>query len=83
MSSTIFQKIKEDPFFSDENIIEYIKKFYRTVRPGSQTQLNSIVPLLQITDNMPGNKVIGNKAQQVKSKQITESANFEIVPPDL
>jgi len=70
-------KLREDPEFSDESMIGYVKEFMANVRKGSQAHLNSIVPLLTLLGKLPGSLEAG-KAKNVNE---IEEANWNQPPP--
>lgn len=73
------EKIKDDPEFSDENMIEYVKSFMSHVRKGSQTHLNSIIPLLKLLGKLPQD--FDGSNNKSKSKRDAQEVSYEDVPP--
>jgi hypothetical protein len=79
-SSPFLDKLKEEEFFDDHHMLNYVKDFIRHVRKGSQTHLNSIIPLLQLTNKLPSHMKIGN-AKQTAKREI-EEAEYNVSPPE-
>lgn len=69
------EKLNSDPELSDEMLIEYIKEFIRNVRKGSQTHLNSIIPLLKLL-----NKI--DPEFKVNSTKKIEEIDYTEIPPE-
>lgn len=51
-NADILKKMEDDEAFSDENMINMIKDFMANVRSGSMVHLNSLVPLLKLTNKI-------------------------------
>ena len=81
-STPFLDKLREDETFSDAGLLAYVKDFVRHCRKGSQTHLNSIVPLLQLANKLPKNIQVGNVKQQIK-KEAQQADYEEVIPPDL
>lgn len=73
-----FQKLTNDPTFSDEQMINFIKDFIKNVKKGSQTHLNSIIMLLKLTQKIPEDFLKEKKSD----KNQIEDAYFEEIPPE-
>ncbi len=78
-NNEFLKKMSEDPDFSDENILNYIKEFMKHVRKGSQTHLNSILPILKLTGKLPEDYAINPKNS--KKKEIIDT-DFTEIPPE-
>ena len=76
-STPFLDKIQEDEFFSDRNMVEFVKSFMTHLRRGSQTHLNSIIPLLQLTNKLPQHMNVGNS----KTKRQVEEVEYNVAPP--
>lgn len=75
-NNEFIDKLLKDPNFSDEAIIEYIKLFMENVRPGTQTHLNSINFILQLTGKLPEHLQKNNKIEDIEHEEIP----FEQLP---
>jgi hypothetical protein len=73
------EKIKSDPEFSDENMVEYVKDFMRHVKKGSQTHLNSLIPLLKLLGKLPQD--FDGSNTKTKMKRDAQEVPYEDVPP--
>jgi len=73
----LIQKLQEDERFSDENMIQYIKDFMKYVMKGSQTHLNSIIPLLKLLNKLPEDYSEGKKP-----KREVQEAEYNTIPPE-
>ncbi|MCX7909143.1 MAG: hypothetical protein N2560_06470 [Ignavibacteria bacterium] len=72
-NNPFIEKLCNDPEFSDEAMIEYIKSFKNSVRKGSQTHLNSIPLLLKLTNKLP---------ETFENKRKIEDIKYEEIPPE-
>ncbi|NPV12703.1 MAG: hypothetical protein HPY57_13030 [Ignavibacteria bacterium] len=77
-NSEFLKKIQEDPDFSDENLLDYVKSFMKNVRKGSQTHLNSILPLLKLTGKLPEDFTLTPK----KEKNNVKDIDYTEIPPE-
>lgn len=73
------EKIRTDEAFSDKNMVAYVKDFMLHVRKGSQTHLNSIIPLLTLLGKLPEGLELGNT--KTKKEKIQDVHYEEVVPP--
>ncbi len=69
------EKLNQDPELSDEMLIQYVKEFIYNVRKGSQTHLNSIIPLLKLLGKIDPDFNI-NKKNNIEDAEYTE------IPPE-
>jgi len=71
-------KLQKDNFFSDENLVNYIKDFMKHVRRGSLVHLNSIMPLLELLQKVEPKEVI-----KIKKINAPEVPYEEVKPPQI
>jgi len=78
---SFLDKLRNDEFFSDENMIHYIKSFTIYVKKGSKNHLDSIPLLLSLTGKV--NMVELDVADGNKNKNAKEVQFEEVIPPKL
>ena len=77
-NTSFLEKIRSEPEFSEENMIQYVKDFMRHVRKGSQVHLQSIPALLSLLGHIEDTSIMTGK--KLKDANIRE-VNYEEVPP--
>lgn len=77
-SKNFLTKLQTDEFFSDENIVKYIKEFMVHVRKGSLVHLNSIMPLLELLG-----KIEPKDDARLKKTKAIDTPYEEVPPPQI